>query len=240
MNNPEATAVVPEATAIKPKVIALILAGGQGERFGADRPKQYVELNGESILHHTLSAFRDYTDGIVVVCQNEWKDYVEAYSAEFPTLRTCQAGATGYESLHSGIEFLSDLPDDVIVMIHDAARPLVPASVISRNLEVASLNGNAITVVGIYETLLHSTDGTTACSMTARDESYRAQTPQTFTLGMLRNMFQQAQEKGITSSECACTLAMQLGLKLFLSEGDIINFKITTPSDMYLYETALS
>lgn len=223
-----------------PKVIALILAGGSGERVGADRPKQYVEVKGESILHHTLCAFRNFADGIVVACQKEWTDYVDAYSSEFPTLRTCPAGSTGFATLHHGIESMADLPDSTLVMIHDAVRPLVSANVITRNLEVARLKGNAITAVGTYETLLHAPDSTTASGMTARDDVYRAQTPQTFTLGTLRTLLQQAEKQGISSTQCACTLAMQLGHKLFLSEGEIINFKITTPSDLSLYETAIS
>lgn len=230
----------PEPTSSNPKVIALILAGGSGERFGADRPKQYVEVKGESILHHTLCAFRNFADGIVVACQKEWTDYVDAYSSEFPTLRTCPAGSTGFATLHHGIESMADLPDSTLVMIHDAVRPLVSANVITRNLEVARQKGNAITAVGTYETLLHAPDSTTASGMTARDDVYRAQTPQTFTLGTLRTLLQQAEKQGISSTQCACTLAMQLGHKLFLSEGEIINFKITTPSDLSLYETAIS
>lgn len=216
------------------KVIALILSGGSGLRLHTERPKQYVEVKGEMVLHHTLQAFRGRVDDIVVVCQDEWKDCVA------PDCRTCRAGETGFESLCSGIASLADEPADTLVMIHDAVRPLVSAEVIEDNLRVARERGNAIAAVGTYETLLQAPDGETVRSMTRREGMYRAQTPQTFTLGTLRQMMQEAQERCVMEAQSACTLACQLGYQLHLSKGDLRNFKITVPSDLELYETLIS
>lgn len=215
------------------RVIALILSGGTGARLHSERPKQYVEVCGEMVIQRTLKAFRGRVDDILVVCQDEWRECVDA------DCRTCAAGATGFDSLRNGINALADEPADTLVMIHDAVRPLVSAEVIEDNLRVARERGNAIAVVSTYETLLQAPDGETVRGMTRREGMYRAQTPQTFTLGTLRQMMQKAQERCVVEAQSACTLACQLGYQLHLSKGDLRNFKITVPSDLELYETLI-
>lgn len=213
--------------------IALILAGGNGSRFGSARPKQFVEVKGRSILHRTLDAFRGRVDDVWIVCQNEWKGYVHHEN-------TAEAGATGFESLCHGIAALADYADDTLVMVHDAVRPLVTAEIIDQNLEVARRCGNAITSVEIYETLLSAPacDGVVR-SMSRREGMFRAQTPQTFTLGTLRKMISEAKRLCINDAQSACVLAQQLGYELHLSPGDFCNFKITTPSDIAIYEALI-
>lgn len=221
-----------------PRIVALILAGGTGTRVGNERPKQYLEYGGESILARTLRSFRDQVDEILVVCRDEWADYVRAQA---PFVRTVTAGTTGYESLTHGIDALTATPGDTFVMIHDAVRPFVTPAIIADNLRVARAQGNAITAVPTYETLLHATDGTgTARHMTRREDVYRAQTPQTFRLASLRQMLADARALCINDAQSACTLACQLGYELHLSEGDIKNFKITTTTDLQLYEALIS
>lgn len=220
--------------------IAIILAGGVGQRLNAERPKQYIEVHGESILQHTLRAFQGMVDQVVVVCQQEWRTYVEGCQQEGLPQRTAPAGKTGYESLCNAISSLSGEAADTLVVIHDAVRPLVSQEVIADNLRVARQCGNAIAAIDIYETLLLSPDGATVRGMTRRESMYRAQTPQTFTLGTLRQMIQQAQERCVLDAQSACTLATQLGYELHLSQGDLRNFKITTTTDLALYEALIS
>lgn len=236
-----------------PHIVALILAGGTGQRFGADVPKQFVSVGGKSILHHTLEAFYQHVGQMVVVCEPEWYAHVEAFAHDSELARkkpdeatgseilcTAPAGATGFESLCSGINALQHLPDDVFVMIHDAVRPLVTTDIITANLEVAFRCGNAIASVETYETLFTVPEGDGVVrSMTRRDGVFRAQTPQTFTLGALRKMISEARRLCIRDAQSACVLAHQLGYELHLSPGDLRNFKITTPSDLYIYEALL-
>lgn len=228
------------------QVVALILAGGTGQRFGADVPKQFVSVGGKSILHHTLEAFCPHVGQMVVVCEPEWyahvKDFthVEDFAQDSLILRTAPAGATGFESLCSGVQSLQHLPDDVFVMVHDAVRPLVSAKIITANLEVAFRCGNAITSAETYETLFSAPEGDGVVrSMTRRDGVFRAQTPQTFTLGALRKMISEARRLCILDAQSVCVLAHQLGYELHLSPGDLRNFKITTPPDLSLYEALL-
>lgn len=220
-----------------PRVVALILAGGTGSRVGNERPKQYIEYGGESILARTLSAFRGLADAVFVVCRDEWADYVHAQA---PGVHTVTAGSTGYESLRHGVAALGDAAGDTLVMIHDAVRPFVTPAIIADNLEIAQREGNAITAVPTYETLLHASSGYGVVRrMTRRENVYRAQTPQTFRLSTLRQMLSDAQSLCINDAQSACTLACQLGYELHLSTGEIKNFKITTLTDLQLYEALI-
>lgn len=229
--------------------MALILAGGSGHRACEARPKQYLEYGGETILQRTLSAFAPLVDDILVVCQDEWRGEAQPYA-------TCTGGATGYESLCRGIEALAAVEDaSTLVMIHDAVRPLVDAAIIADNIAVARQWGNAIAAVPVYETLFCAPDvipapsqdhachvsqpARTVRQMVRREGMYRAQTPHTFTLGVLQQMLAQARDLSISDVQSACTLAFQLGYELHLSKGDLLNFKITTPSDLSLYEALI-
>lgn len=218
----------------RPRVVALILAGGTGERVGESRPKQYLEYGGESILRHTLRAFAPHVDDILVVCQQEWREEAAPY-------RTCEGGRTAYESLCNGVTALSEHENPAtLVMIHDAVRPLVDASIITDSIDVACRYGNAIAAVPVYETLFSAPeDERTVRSMVRREGMYRAQTPHTFTLEALLQMMRQARALSINDAQSACTLAFQLGYELHLSKGDLRNFKITTSSDLSLYETLI-
>lgn len=218
----------------RPRVVALILAGGTGERVGESRPKQYLQYGGESILRHTLHAFEPHVDDILVVCRDEWRHEAEPYN-------TCAGGKTAYESLCNGIATLAAKEEpSTIVMIHDAVRPLVDASIITDSIDVACRFGNAIAAVPVYETLFSSAeDERTVRRMVRREGMFRAQTPHTFTLEALQQMLRQAKALSINDAQSACTLAFQLGYELHLSKGDLRNFKITTPSDLSLYETLI-
>lgn len=217
-----------------PRVVALILAGGTGQRACETRPKQYLEYGGESVLQHTLRAFEPHVDDILVVCQDEWRAQAQPYT-------TCTGGATGYESLCRGVAALSATePPTTLVMIHDAVRPLVDAAIITDNIAVALSRGNAITAVPVYETLFCAPDGEgTVRNMVRREGMFRAQTPHTFRLGALQEMISRARALSIVDAQSACTLAYQLGYELHLSKGGLQNFKITTPSDLSLYEALI-
>lgn len=222
-----------------PQVVALILAGGVGQRIDSEVPKQYLRVKGECLIHRTLRAFAPYVDQLLVVCRSEWRDLIREATLSTP-LTTADAGTTGFESLCSGVASLSHLPDDVLIMVHDAVRPLVSGDIITTNLEVARTKGNAVAAVTTYETLLSAPapDGVVR-SLTRREGMFRAQTPQTFTLGALRQMIAEARQLCILDAQSPCILAYQLGYELHLSPGDLRNFKITTPSDLNIFESLI-
>ena len=223
--------------------IALILAGGTGERMHAVVPKQFMEIDSETVLLHTMKAFQQHSliHEIYVVCTLEWEDFVrdEAKRGGIDKLSdVISAGKSSYASARNGIEHLLDTVKEpnAIVLVHDAVRPLVTQDIISRNIAVCLTHGNAITALPSYEAYLVTTDGSTSDGFMPREGLMRAQTPHTFPLESLRQMLKQAEEHGINESQSIFTLAGELGITpLHIAQGDLRNFKITEQSDILIY-----
>ena len=226
------------------KHIALLLAGGKSSRMNTNRPKQYIEVNGESVLKHTMKAFQQHPliQDIYVVCARGWEETVceEAQSGEITKFRHAIIGGdTSFQSLKNGVAYLQqEVKDkDAIVLVHDAVRPLISQDVISRNIAVCLTHGNAITAVRSQEAFLVSENGSCSNSYVPRENLLRAQTPHTFPLKTLKEMMDKAEERGITHSQSLFTLANELGfLPLHISQGDIMNFKLTYPNDILIYQ----
>ena len=223
--------------------IALILAGGTGERMHAVVPKQFMEIDGETVLLHTMRAFQRHPliHEIYLVCMPEWEDFVrdEARRGGIDKLQgVVPAGESCYESACNGISHLSESvkDPDAIVLVHDAVRPLVTGDIISRNIAVCLTHGNAITSLPSHEAYVVTADGNTSDGFMPREGLMRAQTPHTFPLGTLRQMMEQAREQGISESQSVFTLAGELGISpLHIARGDLRNFKITEQSDILIY-----
>lgn len=232
--------------------IALILAGGVGSRMKMAIPKQFAQVDGKTILQHTLTAFQRHPliHGIYVVAAPEWHDTIQhqARESHISKLRECIAsGSSSYASARSGILHLShSLDDDTVVLIHDAVRPLISHDIISGNIATCLSCGNAITALASPESYMVLTDtatqtrGIASDSYIERDRILRAQTPHTFHLGELTQMIREAEQQGITGSQSIFTLANQLGhTPLYATQGDITNFKITLPTDILLFQAIL-
>lgn len=236
--------------------IALILAGGTGERMHAVVPKQFMEIDGESVLLHTMRAFQRHPliHEIYLVCTPEWEAFVrgEANSGNIDKLNgIVPAGESCFASARNGIEHLvrccldcdcdkqqANLRtlDNTIVLVHDAVRPLITQDIISRNIAVCLTHGNAITSLPSYEAYLVTGDGSSSDGFMPREGMMRAQTPHTFPLATLRQMLQQADKQGIKRSQSLFTLAGELGIApLHIAQGDLRNFKITEQSDILIY-----
>jgi 2-C-methyl-D-erythritol 4-phosphate cytidylyltransferase len=223
--------------------IALILAGGTGERMHAVVPKQFMEIDGESVILHTMRAFQHHPliHEIYLVCTPEWESYArnEAKRGEIDKLSgIVRAGESGFASARNGIEYLAETitDPDAIVLVHDAVRPLITQDIISRNIAVCLTRGNAITALPSYEAYLVTSNGSTSDGFMPREGLMRAQTPHTFPLATLRQMLVQAKEQGIKESQSIFTLAGELGITpLHIAQGDLRNFKITEQSDILIY-----
>lgn len=223
--------------------IALILAGGTGKRMNALMPKQFIEIDGETVLLHTMRAFQQHPliYEIYIVCTPEWEDFVrsEARTGGIDKLKDIvAAGESSYASARNGIEHLFDTvkEPDAIVLVHDAVRPLITQDIISRNIAVCLTHGNAITALTSHEAYLVTADGNSADGFMPREGLMRAQTPHTFPLAALRQMLQLADERGIKESQSIFTLAGELGIApLHIAQGDLRNFKITEQPDILIY-----
>lgn len=225
--------------------IAIILAGGTGQRVGVDIPKQFLEVDGKPIIVYTLSAFQNHTeiDKIVVVCVKDWEDevlhYKEAYGLS-KISKIIAGGNNSMESIRNGVFGIEDICDsDDIAIIHDAVRPLISHEVISDCIRVCKENGNGCASIPLQETIVRTEDQISGNINIDRSKIMRVQTPQAYRYDTLLDLYKRATEIGITESIYANTLLLELGGSVFFSKGSYINMKITTSDDIGLFRTLL-
>lgn len=225
--------------------IALLLAAGKSSRMATNRPKQYLEVDGESILLHTMRAFQRHhlIHDIYVACSHEWEVTVrdEALKGGIDKFRdTIIGGETAFCTICNGINDIlaRDYDPKDILLVHDAVRPLVSQDIISRNIAVCLTHGNAITAIGSHEAFIVSKDGRTSEGFMPREGLFRAQTPHTFHLSTIRKIADSIKAQHIEHSQSLFTIANEVGISpLHIAQGDMTNFKITYPSDILIFQT---
>lgn len=226
--------------------IVLLLAGGVGSRISDKCPKQFIEIDGESVLLHTMRAFQQHPDiaGIYVVCALKWEDYVKGQASKGGIVKfkgTFVSGATAAMSIRNGLTGLMSLyameQEETVVLVHDAVRPFVNYEIIGRNIQVCQEKGNAITAIYSNEAYMLTHDGIQSDRGIAREELMRAQTPQTFYLKDLDGIMQKTKELEIEDFQSLYTLCLEVGYgPLFVAKGDSLNFKLTEPKDIKIYQ----
>ncbi len=227
--------------------IALIIAGGSGYRMGQDIPKQFIHVDDCPIIIHTMAAFDSHPDihAIAVVCLEGWETVLRSYANQFSIKKMkwiFPGGNTGMESIHNGIYGLKQesCADDDLVLIHDSVRPLLSQEIISSNIAICKKYGYAITGIQCREAILESQDGFTSQSSIPRDSLIRTQTPQTFRLGNIIKVHEEAKQKGITNSVASCTLVAEIGNRtMHIVPGSEKNIKVTTVEDLEILKTLM-
>ncbi len=213
------------------KTMALIVAAGRGSRAGGDVPKQWQMLAGRPVLEHTLAIFRAHPaiDGIVLVLHPE--DFPRA--AQLDGLRLVPGGATRAESVRAGLEAMAEAPPE-LVLIHDVARPLLPAAVIDRVIAALASHPGAAPALPMTDALWRGQEGRVAGT---RDRTglYRAQTPQGFRFDHILAAHR-AHPGGAADD---VEVARAAGLEVAIVEGDPANLKITHPGDFARAEKLL-
>ncbi|MCQ2221663.1 MAG: 2-C-methyl-D-erythritol 4-phosphate cytidylyltransferase [Prevotella sp.] len=227
--------------------IAVIIAGGSGNRMGQDIPKQFMHVDGCPIIIHTMQCFQKHPDidAIAVVCLKGWDTVLQAYANQFSITKLkwiFPGGETGMESIHNGIYGLKDAgcKGDDLVLIHDSVRPLLSQDIISSNIAVCKAYGYAITGIQCREAILESEDGFAATGSIPRDTLIRTQTPQTFRLDNIIAVHEEAKEKGITNSVASCTLIAEVGgREMHIVPGSEKNIKVTTVEDLEILKALM-
>lgn len=217
-------------------VAAIIAAGGRGVRLGADRPKQFLDLGGRSILDLSIAALAvsGRVDEIVVAVPD---DHLAAARESWPNggrppVAFVVGGARRQDSVANAFAHTSAGAD--IILVHDAARPFVTGEVIGRAIEAAAAHGAAIAAIPVRDTVKQAgasaPDGSRAIATTIpRETVFLAQTPQAFRRDVLARAL--AAGAGVEATDEAM-LVERLGLPVHLVEGDSGNMKVTTPEDL--------
>lgn len=219
------------------KVWAVIPAAGVGRRMGADIPKQYLRLNGGTVIEHSVRAFREHPaiSGVVVVLGAGDPYWGDTPWAEDPEIVTAEGGKERSHSVLNGLVALEGRAhEDDWVMVHDAARPCVPAQDIDRLIgAVGDYPGGGILAIPVHDTLKRGGEDQRIGGTVDREELWRAFTPQMFPLGRLRNALVDADIRGRTVTDDASAMEA-MGERPMLVEGSAENIKITRPEDLHL------
>jgi len=214
-------------------VTAIIAAGGRGARFGDPRPKQLLPLAGRPILQHSVEAFARHAEitDVVVALPADLAAAPPAYlRARGKPLTIVEGGARRQDSVARA--FASVPADADLVVVHDAARPLVSGVLISRTIEAAARDGAAIAALAASDTVKRGNEQRLIVGTVPRGEIFLAQTPQAFRAAVLRDALGQSGQDA--TDEAA--LVERAGHPVRLVEGDPRNVKITTAADLALAE----
>jgi 2-C-methyl-D-erythritol 4-phosphate cytidylyltransferase len=232
---------------LSPQASAIIVAGGTGERFGSAGGKQLELVLGLPVLAHTLRAFESATaiTRIVVVCHPERVDEYTS-RAVAPILLTTPftvtaGGATRQESVARGLEALMPSGPAEIVVVHDGARPLVPADLIDQAVGALAADDDIDgLVVGhpAYDTIKEVSGGIIV-STPQRERFWVAQTPQLFRAEVFVRAHARAAQEGFSGTDDA-TLVEEYGGRVGMLEGPRANIKVTVVDDLAVVEAMLA
>lgn len=219
----------------------LIVAGGSGRRFGADKPKQYALVAGAPLLRRTVAAFRAHpgVSAVHVVIQPKHRDDYDAAVAGLDLPEPFIGGPTRQDSVLNGLEGLAALPvPPDLVLIHDAARPCVSPALIDGVITALARTPGAIPALPVVDSLkCGDADGARVIAARSRDNLWRAQTPQGFRFADILAAHRLSRGQALTDDAAVAEAA---GLAVALTPGDEENIKVTTYDDLARVEGALS
>ena len=219
------------------RTIAIIVAGGSGTRFGAELPKQFLNLKGQPILMRTIQAFGDGFDVIVTLPEGQiglWQELCRQHKFDVPH-RVVPGGETRWHSVKNALDSIGDVDGVDVIAVHDGVRPMVTAEIISRTLEAARRDGVAIPVVALNDSV-RQVDGDNSHALD-RSSLRAVQTPQAFDARLLLDAYRQPYEPTFTDD---ASVVEKFGRHVTLVEGDPMNLKITRPMDLALAEYLLN
>ncbi len=218
---------------------AVVVAAGRGDRLGLDRPKAFAKLNGRPLLAESLERLEasDWVESIVLVAPPDWEEPSILVAEEIGAGKVAACvpgGGTRAESVRAGVAEVD--PDALVVLVHDAARPVLPEEVVERVLAPLGDGWDgAVPALPVADTLKRAADDGSVVETVDRAGLQAVQTPQAFLAPVLREAL--AGELG-QASDCAA-LVERRGGRVLIVEGDRRLLKVTTQADLAFVETLL-
>lgn len=224
--------------------IALILAGGSGVRLGADIPKQYIAVQGKTVIAHCLEVFGAHPqiDGIQIVAHMEWRESIhkqmqEKVSDKFKGFSN--PGTNRQCSIYHGLQDIVQYArEEDIVIVHDAARPLVSASLLTACIDACKEHDGCLPVLPMKDTV-YLGDGCQITSLLEREKVYAGQAPEAFVLGKYYEANRCLLPDKIERINGSTEPAIMAGMDIAMIPGEERNFKITTQADLERFKTLL-
>lgn len=225
--------------------VAVILAGGVGQRMGAGIPKQFIEINGKPIIVYTLEKFEKHPeiDAIEVVCVESYIKQVRSYAKKYNIKKLkwiVAGGTTCQESTRNGVLFLEDkCREDDIFLLHMSVSPLIDDEIISDSLAVCQKYGNAVSADQSIFNLCKIKDSASSCEYILKSDCVTLNMPWTFKYGKVLWAYKKAYSENIGTdiNSYLVTLMIDLGETLHFSKDTQKNkLKLTTFDDVDMLE----
>ena len=224
------------------RTIAVVLAGGSGSRFGLNVPKQLLKVAGRTLLEHTVETLNGCPeiDTIIVMMAADHVAEAERLLLATSTFRKLSGvlpgGADRNESTRAALAALGD--EECNVLIHDAVRPLVPASVISACVQALNTYDAVDVAIAAADTIIRVDEDNLIVDIPDRGWLRRGQTPQAFRLSTIRRAYALAENdpEFRATDDCAVVLRYLPDVPIHVVEGDEQNMKVTYPIDLYLVD----
>lgn len=224
-------------------IFAGIVAGGTGTRMGADIPKQFLKIGGKPIIIHTITKFLENKniEKVYSGVHPEWIEYaeklIEEYKLDSSRISIIKGGSDRNTTVFNIIDSIIDeygKNEDDIILTHDGVRPFVSQKIISDNMEAAAKHDACGTYISAVDTIIRSQNGNTVFDVPPRKEMYQAQTPQSFNILKLYQIYHSLSENEKTKLTDTCSVFTLKGLPVNIVKGDVMNIKITTKSDLLI------
>lgn len=223
------------------RTVAVIPAGGKGRRSGVKTPKQYCKFGGKELIVYTLLVFQKnkLVDEIIVSAEPEYFDLLLRLKKKYKLTKIStivEGGAERQDSVYNALNSLKANPSALLI-VHDAARALLPQDVLTNAITTAKKKGNALVCIKAKDTLIKGKD--TVSAYFNRDEVYYVQTPQIFRCNDLLSAMDKAYKEKFKGTD-ESIIVSRTGKKINIVEGSVLNFKITTKEDIALFKRLVS
>ena len=219
------------------KTFVIVPAGGKGKRGGTETPKQYLRFHGKELIAYTLEVFQrnNLVDEIIISAEPHYFLLLEEIKKKFNLTKISkivEGGEERQDSVYNALKFIKANDDDLIA-VHDAARPLLPDDILTKAINTAKEKGNALVCLKARDTLLKGDQ--IVKEYVDRSEIYYVQTPQIFRYKDLKKAMKKAYEKNFIGTD-ESMLIKELGIDINIVEGSMLNFKVTTMTDIEMFE----
>lgn len=219
------------------RTYVIIPAGGKGKRSGTETPKQYIRFHGKELIVYTLEIFQrnNLVDEIIISAEQPYFTLLNKIAKDYNLTKISQlveGGEERQDSVYNALKAIKAEESDLIA-VHDAARPLLPEDILTRAINTAKEKGNALVCLKARDTLLKGDH--IVKEYVDRSEIYYVQTPQIFRYKDLKKAMKKAYEKNFIGTD-ESMLIKELGININIVEGSMLNFKVTTMTDIEMFE----
>lgn len=225
--------------------IALLMMGGSGTRFGANVPKQFVEIDGRPIFSYILKGLDQVKsiNQIIVVAHKDWIDVVEEWGKRLSCSKiyaVVPGGSSRSESVLNGLKKAAEIADkDAIVMMHDATHPYVDEKGIDEMISAVTEYGGATLGQRQYDTCYRIDENDILQAVIPRQYIVSGASPEAFFFKDIFKIYLDASKEELDAMTCAGAIALEHGIKMKVCTLNTLNLKITYPEDMRLLEKTI-